>query len=800
MREPITDQINPLQCALAIFHLDREGRIIGLNKNALNLTHRQPAELVGRAMDELLEFKDNAGSLIDLFSEEKWGESITRQAMLTPGNGPVEQALEVLATVTPLWDRDQCVAGAVLALDSNNQSLYYHLLLDSVSEGVLTVNRSMDIISFNRAAEQITGWKQEEVIGKNYQTIFPPEFCENQCLLKHAMEVDTSFIAQAVFTTHKDGRFFPLSLSLAPLYDLNGQVIGGVQTFHDCSETLHNTLILASVADGVFTIDRNRIITSFNRAAEHITGWKQEEVIGKPCREIFHSSVCGSDCLLQKAIDSNSMFVDRAIFIKGKAGNSIPVTISSSPLLDDFGNIIGGIETFRDNTSSIRESLILDSIADGVFTVDRNWNITSFNRAAEEITGWSREDAMGLSCSDIFHSSICGKNCAIAESLYTGAPVANRSITIRNSRGEKVPISISAAPLTDHEGNIIGGVETFRDLTTITTLREQLHQKYTFDAILSKSAAMQRLFGILPDIARSPSTVLILGESGTGKELVARALYNASDRADKPFVIVNCAALPETLLESELFGYKAGAFTDARKDKLGRFAAAEGGTLFLDEIGDLPGSVQVKLLRVLQEKVYEPLGSNLPVKADVRIITATNRNLQVLVNEGTFRNDLFYRLNVVKISLPPLRERKEDIPLLVDHFIKKYSAQQGKDIVGMSSAALTMLMRYDYPGNIRELENIVEYAFILCDGGYIQPQHLPDPFGAGSEPAEARSRRDAGPQTLEDIEKQAITLSLERNRWRKMATCRELGISKDTLRRKIERYAIMHPEGGEEEE
>ena len=593
--------------------------------------------------------------------------------------------------------------------------------------------------------------------------------------------------------THKDGRFFPLSLTSTPLYGLNGRVIGGVQTFHDCTDTLNNALILASVADGVFTIDRHRTITSFNRAAESITGWKQEEVIGKPCREIFHSSVCGSDCLLMKAIDRNSMYIDRAIFIKGKAGNSIPVTISSAPLFDDFGNIIGGIETFRDNTSAIRESLILDSIADGVFTVDRNWNITSFNRAAEEITGWSRDDAMGLSCSDIFHSSICGKNCAIAESLYKGTPVANRSITIRNSKGEKVPISISAAPLTDHEGNIIGGVETFRDLTTITTLRQQLSQKYTFDAIISKSTTMQRLFVILPEIARSPSTVLILGESGTGKELVARALYNASERKDKPFIIVNCAALPETLLESELFGYKAGAFTDARKDKIGRFAAAEGGTLFLDEIGDIPGSVQVKLLRVLQEKVYEPLGSNTPVKADVRIITATNRNLQALVQEGAFRNDLFYRLNVVKISLPPLKERKEDIPLLIEHFIKKYSAQQGKDIVGISSGALAILMRYDYPGNIRELENIVEYSFILCEGGYIQPQHLPEPFAAGFEEVSPLAVRDIGPQTLEDIEKQAIILSLERNQWRKMATCRELGISKDTLRRKIERYAINNP-------
>jgi PAS domain S-box-containing protein len=750
------------------------------------------AELFGKSMDEILLFKGQTINLAELFTQADWEDALSRQSLLLQTENEI-QSIDVLATVTPLWGRDRALSGALVTLDSTNESLYHQLLLDSVSEGVLTVNRDMEIISFNRAAESITGWTTEEILGKNCQDVFPEELCENGCLIRSSIEQEKSFATQTVFMTRKDGRFFPLSLTSSPLYDLNGKVIGGVQTFHDCSDSLNNALILASVADGVFTIDRNRIITSFNRAAESITGWKQEEVIGKPCSEIFHSSVCGNDCMLMKAIDRNSMYIDRSIFIKGKAGNSIPVTISSAPLFDDFGNIIGGIETFRDNTSSIRESLILDSIADGVFTVDRNWNITSFNRAAEEITGWSREDAMGMSCADIFHSSICGKNCAIAESLYTGHPVANRSITIRTSQGDKVPISISAAPLTDHEGNIIGGVETFRDLTAITTLRQQLSQKYTFDAIISKSAIMQRLFSILPDIARSPSTVLILGESGTGKELIARALYNASERKDKPFVVVNCAALPETLLESELFGYKAGAFTDARKDRIGRFAAAEGGTLFLDEIGDIPGSVQVKLLRVLQEKVYEPLGSNTPVKADVRIITATNRNLQALVREGSFRDDLFYRLNVVKISLPPLRERKEDIPLLIDHFIKKYSAQQGKDIVGMANSALALLMRYDYPGNIRELENIVEYSFILCEGGYIQPQHLPEPFAAGFEETAPRSAPDSGPQTLEELEKQAIILSLERNRWRKMATCRELAISKDTLRRKIERYGISNP-------
>ncbi len=793
-------QIPPmLQNSLAVLLIDTQCRIMGLNKNAEALTGSTLADLFGQSLDRILLFKEATINLAELFVQTGWQDTLTRQSLLqrrSDNNAPIE----VLAAVTPLWGTDRAISGALVTLDSNNATLYHQLLLDSLSEGVLTVNRELEIISFNRAAETITGWKTEDVLGKKCQDVFPEELCENGCLIKSTIEQEKSFAQHTVFMTHRDGRFFPLALTSTPLYDLNGRVIGGVQTFHDCSDSLNNALILASVADGVFTIDRNRIITSFNRAAESITGWKQEEVIGQPCSAVFHSSVCGEECLLMKAIDHNSMYIDRSIFIKSKAGDSIPVTISSAPLFDDFGNIIGGIETFRDNTSSIRENLILDSIADGVFTVDRNWRITSFNRAAEEITGWPREDAMGKSCSDIFHSSICGKNCAIAESLYKGAPVANRSITIRNSSGAKIPISISAAPLTDHEGNIIGGVETFRDLTAITTLRQQLSQKYTFDAIISKSTSMQRLFSILPDIARSPSTVLILGESGTGKELVARALFNASERKDKPFVVVNCAALPETLLESELFGYKAGAFTDARKDKLGRFAAAEGGTLFLDEIGDIPGSVQVKLLRVLQEKVYEPLGSNAPVKADVRIITATNRDLQALVKEGNFRDDLFYRLNVVKISLPPLRERKEDIPLLIEHFIKKYAAQQGKDIVGIANGALTLLMRYDFPGNIRELENIIEYSFILCDGGYIQPQHLPEPFATGNEELPTTPACENGPQSLEDIEKQAIILSLEKNHWRKMTTCRELGISKDTLRRKIERYGLVNPLGGAGEE
>jgi len=550
------------------------------------------------------------------------------------------------------------------------------------------------------------------------------------------------------------------------------------------------------VTDAIFTVNSKWELSSFNKAAENLFALKSEDVLGKNCHEIFGNDIRFAELFssLCPSISAGQIVTDFNLVIENPEKNTLSAVLATAvPIPGQNGTSSGAVVIFQDASSSYMcNRMILDSIADGVFTVDRNWKITSFNAAAETITGWKKEDAIGKFCGDVFHSSICGKSCAIAQSLYSGKPVPNRSITIGNIDGSRIPVSICASPLTDHEGNIIGGVETFRDLSAITMLQKQLSKSYTFDEIISKSSSMQRIFSILPEIARSPSTVLILGESGTGKELVARAIYHASTRNDKPFVTVNCGALPETLLESELFGYKAGAFTDAKQNKEGRFAAAEKGTLFLDEIGDIPQSLQVKLLRVLQNRVYEPLGSNVSVKADVRIITATNRDLQELVNQGQFREDLFYRLNVVKIHLPPLRERMEDVPILIDHFIKQYSAQQGKDIVGISSGALNLLMRYNYPGNIRELENIIEYAFILCEGGFIQPEHLPEPFAVPATRKEASEEKNIkqGLQSLEEIEKQAIYMTLERNNWKRMATCRELGISKDTLRRKIDRYKL----------
>ena len=360
------------------------------------------------------------------------------------------------------------------------------------------------------------------------------------------------------------------------------------------------------------------------------------------------------------------------------------------------------------------QNVICDSISDGVFTVDEEWRITTFNRAATEITGVPAEEAIGRQCCDVFHSSICEAECALRETLRTGRPIINQMIYIVDARDRRVPISISTGILRDNDGNAIGGVETFRDLSLVEELRKELQAKHSFVDIIGRGSAMHQLFDILPQIAESDSTVLIEGGSGTGKELFAKAIHELSFRRDNPFVAVNCGALPDTLLESELFGYKAGAFTDARQDKPGRFSLANGGTILLDEIGDMSPALQVRLLRVLQEGTIEPLGAIEPVKVNVRVIAATNKSLAALVRDGGFREDLYYRVNVVCLTVPALSDRREDIPLLVDHFVGKFNRLRGKAVAGVSEEVVAALMAHDFPGNVRELEKLWPPWYTIC--------------------------------------------------------------------------------------
>ena len=435
--------------------------------------------------------------------------------------------------------------------------------------------------------------------------------------------------------------------------------------------------------------------------------------------------------------------------------------------------------------------LILDSVADGVFTIDQGGRITTFNRAAEQITGYSRREVIGQFCHDIFRADICFKRCPLKHTARTFENIVNMEVNILNRQNQEVPISISTSILKNEKGQVIGGVETFRDLSLIHQLRKEISQRYTFEDIVSKSKAIAKLLNILSDVAQSDVTVLVQGESGTGKELFATAIHNTSPRKKGPFIAVNCAALPETLLESELFGYKKGAFTDAKQDKPGRFRIAEGGTLFLDEIGDMSKGTQVKLLRVLEQREYEPLGSTRKEKANVRIVAASHRDLDSLVRKGEFREDLFYRLNVIKLEIPPLRERREDIPLLVDNFIRKFNEKTGKPIRTVSRRAMKRLLEHEYPGNVRELENVLEHAFVLCKGTEIKTSHLPESLLPSGEilPKSPSTR----PQRLPELEKQVILETLERCGWDRERTASDLNMHRSSLWRKMKKYGIKPP-------
>jgi PAS domain S-box-containing protein len=435
-----------------------------------------------------------------------------------------------------------------------------------------------------------------------------------------------------------------------------------------------------------------------------------------------------------------------------------------------------------------RFEAVLNSISDGVFAVDDEWRITCFNAAAERTLKVPREKALGRRCNEVFRSNICAEACALRYTIETGRPIVNLPIRIRDASGAPVPVTVSTALLRDQDGRVVGGVETFRDLNLVRALLSDVERVAGGDTIVTVDPRVRKLLEIVPTIARSESTVLIEGESGTGKGLLARAIHDRSRRSDGPMVTVNCGALPETLLESELFGYRRGAFTGADHDKPGRVAAAEGGTLFLDEIGDLPLATQVKLLRLLQEKQYEPLGGLDSQTADVRIVTATNRDLARMAEEGSFRRDLYYRVNVIRLEMPPLRERRADVPPLAEAFLRRLSATRGRVVDGLSRDALKTLMRYDYPGNVRELENILEHGYVLCEGRRIERADLPE-WLLESDLEDVREGA-----SLADLEAVFLRGVLERNGWNRTAAARELGIHKTTLHRKIRRLGLELPD------
>jgi len=434
--------------------------------------------------------------------------------------------------------------------------------------------------------------------------------------------------------------------------------------------------------------------------------------------------------------------------------------------------------------SSQHIKTILNSIADGVFMVDRDMRVTSFNRAAQEITGFSSRDAVGRRCYEIFRASACYSSCPVKEALSSGSTVANREFNILARDNRLVPISASASALLDDAGQVIGAVETFRDQSLIYALKRAITDRFTFKDLVSRNPAMRRMFDVLPGIAASEATVLLRGESGTGKDVFARVLHDTSARSQAPFETLNCGALPEDLLEAELFGVEKD---DGRgvTPRRGRLEMARGGTLFLDEIGDLPMALQAKLQWVLESREYQPIGSREQFAADVRFIASSKYDLEERVERGQFRRDLLHRIHVVSLQLPPLRERKEDIPLLIEIFLERFNRTYGKHIRGVGTEALQVLMNYHYPGNVRELLNLVEQSLMTCTDREIGIAHLPAALVVNRTVQVAAGKGKERRPSRSELE--ALLAQFQGNRTR---VAEVFGVDRTTLWRWMKRHGL----------
>ncbi|MFZ7125368.1 MAG: sigma 54-interacting transcriptional regulator [Desulfobacterales bacterium] len=557
--------------------------------------------------------------------------------------------------------------------------------------------------------------------------------------------------------------------------------------------------IFERLALGVIVLSEHRKIMAMNAVAEKLTGAREADVLGRFCYDIFLDYLCGGRCKYLDSPDAERETVVSQIRITDQDNRLCSITKIECPLYGADGRIVGCVEVFQDKTvlhelmqrirfEGLKLKHILDSLDHAVFTVDLNGHIAFFNRMAETITGYSRTELLGRNCGTVFGKSFC-------EDLRGGAIATEGDreclkTEIVDKSGNHIPIRAKYFPIRNEDGTVVGGMTTLSDLSLQYQLDRVVKEQYTFCDMVSKHPDMQRIFEAAPVIAASDATVLIEGPTGTGKDLLAKIIHNASTRSHHKMVKVNCASIPGNLLESEMFGYVRGAFTGADRDKPGRFQMAHRGTLFLDEIGDLPLPLQAKLLRVIEDKEFYPLGSRQTTQVDVRIISATNQNLMDMVEAKTFREDLFYRLNLMRLYLPPLRERRCDIPLLVGHILKRLNVARGTRPCRISAEVMEILLNHDYPGNVREMENIIEHAMILCQSEVIEKRHLP-PTLLGNKTRKVPHHICAPvPEEESREERERILDALNRMRWNKGQAAQALNMDRSTLWRKMKRYGI----------
>lgn len=545
-----------------------------------------------------------------------------------------------------------------------------------------------------------------------------------------------------------------------------------------------------------------------NHSARQLLGLEEGALFGDlPCCDVLRMNICHDECpslrATQKGETVNNYFVRRE-------GSNRLFCVSTSPLCDSDGTRLGVIHSIKNmdlvseliaekertqdhlQRSRVQLQAILESIADGVFAVDSEERITHFSRSMERITGLRAAAVIGQTCRSVLHGSACEAACPIRQTLSEGAGVEGHQEQLATTGGELIPVSITTALLRDQDRSA-GVVCSVQDRTEIEQLRRQLKERGRFPELVGGGKKMLELFELIDSVCKTDVTVFVQGETGSGKEMVARAVHELSSRSQGPFVAVNCAVISPFLIESELFGHARGSFTGAVRDRKGKFEAAEGGTLFLDEISEMPQETQVKLLRFLERKEFERVGETVSRRVDARIITATNRTPQELAQEGILRRDLYFRLNVVPISVPPLRARKEDIPLLVEHFIHKHR-KLNQQVEGVATSALRQLIDYDWPGNVRELESAIIYALASCTGKRIERKSLPPDLRRG--PAEIRSRAVVEPLESPEptaIEKQRIVQALRDSNWRVGSAATALGYHRTTLWRRIQSLKINLP-------
>lgn len=552
--------------------------------------------------------------------------------------------------------------------------------------------------------------------------------------------------------------------------------------------------VLDELNIGALIIDYQRLISAMNCTAQGLLGLKEDEVLGKNCREVFCGVPCMVKCLFK---DGEEWDGEPSPAVSDSSDFQRLVTRLATPIYDAQGQVVGCLTILQDHSPIVdlinrvhheerSLKMILENLDIGIFTVNKGGHITFLNAEAEKITGYHRKQILGKPCAALFLENDSRDIGLLRASIADGRTRVLASGGITVSSGLTIPVRASYMALHNEKGSIVGGLATFHDLTVVHQLKKAITERYTFQDMIGKDPSMQKIFEIARVVAMSDATVLVEGPTGTGKDLLAKIIHSIGRRSARPFIKVNCAALPDTLLESEMFGYVKGAFTGAFQNKPGRFQQADGGTIFLDEIGDLPLTLQAKLLRVLEDKDFYPLGSQHPVTVDVRVISATNRGLDKLVNERLFREDLFYRLNVVRIELPALKNRKSDIPLLIQQSMGRLCPPDKGPPRGIADQSMDILLNYDYPGNIRELENILEHALIVGQSGMILPHHLPDYLQQFRDIRYKPSPIDP----LQDAERIKILQTLEKYGGNRALAAKSLQMNRSTLWRKMKRFQI----------